>query len=84
MPTSSHGGAGNDTIVGGAGNDTFVATIGDGNDSYDGGAGIDTLDMSATKLGVTASLVGGGTASGVEIGTDTFVLNAGGSPRSRT
>ena len=75
------GGAGDDTVVGGAGNDRFVATIGDGNDTYfgdelNGGNGVDTLIMSSVSAAVTVNLgtgvLGHGSASSAQTGTDTL------------
>ncbi|MBP6014326.1 MAG: AHH domain-containing protein [Alphaproteobacteria bacterium] len=60
--------ASNDLIDGGAGNDTL--TGGAGGDQLIGGSGIDTVSYANTNVGVTASLVSGGTVG--EASGDTF------------
>lgn len=67
-------GSGSDIVSGGAGDDTVVILYtsdgsSDGDDQYSGGEGIDTYDASATITAVIIDLEGG-TATGVEIGTD--------------
>ncbi|CVI54315.1 MULTISPECIES: calcium-binding protein [Agrobacterium] len=67
-------GNGDDTVSGGAGDDTIVVLFttngsNDGDDQYSGGEGVDTYDASATITAVIIDLEGG-TATGVEIGTD--------------
>ncbi len=67
-------GSGSDIVNGGAGDDTVVVLYtsdgsSDGDDQYSGGEGIDTYDASATITAVIIDLEGG-TATGVEIGTD--------------
>lgn len=66
------GGAGSDRVEGGAGDDWIVATADADADCYDGGEGQDTLDLSATRQGVTVDLKRG-KAVGVEIGEDTVI-----------
>ena len=81
LGTSTSADTGTDTltaienVVGSAGNDTFVASVGDGNNSYNGGAGTDTYDLSATSANATVNLAQG-TASSLDIGTDTLTLNS--------
>ncbi|MBC7951948.1 MAG: FecR domain-containing protein [Rhodospirillaceae bacterium] len=72
-----NGGSGNDTLTAGDGNDTVHGNDGDdliisgtGNDSYYGDAGIDTISYSSAVNAVTVDLTAG-TASGIDIGTDT-------------
>ena len=80
LGTSTSAATGTDTltsienVIGGSGNDTFVASVGDGNNSYNGGAGTDTYDLSATTANATVNLALG-TASSLDIGTDTLTLN---------
>ena len=80
LGTSTSADTGTDTltsienVIGGSGNDTFVASVGDGNNSYNGGAGTDTYDLSATTADATVNLALG-TASSLDIGTDTLTLN---------
>ncbi|MGV2114176.1 calcium-binding protein [Agrobacterium salinitolerans] len=67
-------GSGSDIVIGGAGDDTVVVLYtsdasNDGDDHYSGGEGIDTYDASAIITAVIIDLEGG-TATGVEIGTD--------------
>ena len=61
-------------MIGSLGNDTFVASLGDGNNTYNGVAGPDTYDLSATTANATVNLALG-TASSLDIGTDTLTLN---------
>jgi large repetitive protein len=81
LGTSTSADTGTDTVtaienvVGSAGNDIFVASVGDGNNSYNGGAGTDTYDLSATTANATVNLAQG-TASSLDIGTDTLTLNS--------
>ena len=65
------GGAGDDIANGGAGDDLLIAGSGTGDDIYDGGTGTDTISFASTTQGVTVSLAAG-TATGVEIDTDTI------------
>ena len=80
LGTSTSADTGTDTltsienVIGSSGNDTFVASVGDGNNSYNGGAGTDTYDLSATTANATVNLALG-TASSLDIGTDTLTLN---------
>jgi Ca2+-binding RTX toxin-like protein len=66
------GGAGDDIVDGGAGDDLIIGGDGAGDDTYQGGDGSDTVSYASTSQGVTANLASG-TASGVEIGTDTLI-----------
>ncbi|NWG22922.1 MAG: FecR domain-containing protein [Pseudorhodoplanes sp.] len=66
-----YAGAGNDEVFGEGGNDILIAGEGEGNDVYDGGDGIDTVVFSSTSQGIVVNLATG-TASGVEIGSDTL------------
>jgi Ca2+-binding RTX toxin-like protein len=66
------GGAGNDVLWGDAGYNTFVAAVGDGDDVIHGGDDpYNALDFGAITTAVTVDL-SSGTATGVDIGTDTF------------
>lgn len=65
-------------VIGGAGADTITGSNGDdviegrgGNDVIHGGAGNDTISFSGATQSVTVNLTNG-TASGSDIGTDTF------------
>ncbi|WP_134498857.1 calcium-binding protein [Microvirga pakistanensis] len=64
-------GTGRDTVSGGRGNDVISAEADGGDDAFDGGEGRDTLDYSSSEEGITVDLTEG-TASGNDIGTDTF------------
>ena len=64
-------GAGEDTVSGGTGNDTIRASADGDDDDFDGGEGSDTLDYSASEDGITVDFTNG-TASGYDIGDDTF------------
>jgi len=61
--------AGDDEVLAGLGDDRIVGSA--GNDIYDGGGGVDVVDYSSTTTGVVVDL-GGGTATGAEIGNDTL------------
>jgi Ca2+-binding RTX toxin-like protein len=65
------GGQGTDSVLGGAGDDSIIGDTDAANDTYDGGAGTDTLDYSRASTGMNVNLASG-TATGVEIGTDTI------------
>jgi Ca2+-binding RTX toxin-like protein len=54
LPSTLHGGAGNDTITGGGGDDTFSEEP--GADVFHGGGGIDTVDYSSATTPVVVSL----------------------------
>lgn len=64
-------GAGQDTVSGGRGNDVILAEADGDDDVYDGGEGCDTLDYSSSEEGITVDFTEG-TASGTDIGSDTF------------
>ncbi len=64
-------GAGADVVDAGSGDDRMVAALDAAADFYDGGEGTDTIDYSAAKEDVCIDLVNG-TASGIEIGSDTI------------
>jgi len=64
-------GAGEDTVSGGSGNDIIHASADGDDDVYDGGDGCDTLDYSSSQAGITVDFTNG-TASGCDIGDDTF------------
>jgi Ca2+-binding RTX toxin-like protein len=64
-------GAGRDTVSGGAGHDVIQAEADGEDDTFDGGSGCDTLDYSASEDGITVDFTEG-TASGSDIGSDTF------------
>jgi len=64
-------GAGEDTVSGGTGNDTIRASADGDDDDFDGGEGCDTLDYSSSTVGITVDFTNG-TASGCDIGNDTF------------
>jgi Ca2+-binding RTX toxin-like protein len=74
------GGDDEDVVLGDAGNDTIAGDADQADDVYDGGADVDTLDYSATNSTIVANIVQG-SASGSEIGNDTFeemeILKAG-------
>jgi hypothetical protein len=66
-----YGRSGNDLLSGGSGNDIIIA--GAGNDVIDGGIGMDILSYRDRVSGGTFSVHGtSGTATGVDIGTDSF------------
>ncbi|MGU3363103.1 cadherin-like domain-containing protein [Methylobacterium sp. M6A4_1b] len=62
-------GAGSDVVSGGAGDDAVAVALDGEADRFDGGEGRDTLDLSATREGVTVDLAAG-TSSGAETGQD--------------
>jgi len=64
-------GAGQDTVSGGAGNDVIKAEADGDDDVFDGGEGCDTLDYSSSEGGITVDFTAG-TATGSDIGSDTF------------
>lgn len=64
------GRAGNDTLLGFLSNDFFNG--GPGDDTINGGDGRDTADYTDDTAGITVDLAAN-TASGVDIGSDTFV-----------
>jgi Ca2+-binding RTX toxin-like protein len=64
-------GTGEDTVTGGTGNDVVRASADGDDDEFDGGEGCDTLDYSSSEDGITVDFTNG-TASGSDIGTDTF------------
>jgi Ca2+-binding RTX toxin-like protein len=64
-------GAGQDTVSGGRGNDVILAEADGDDDVYDGGEGCNTLDYSSSEEGITVDFTEG-TASGTDIGSDTF------------
>jgi Ca2+-binding RTX toxin-like protein len=64
-------GNGQDTVSGGSGNDVIRAEADGDDDTFDGGDGCDTLDYSASEDGITVDFIEG-TASGGDIGSDTF------------
>jgi Ca2+-binding RTX toxin-like protein len=65
------GGGGDDRVDAGEGNDEIVGGDGAGNDTYVGGVGIDTVRYTSAVTGITVDLTLG-TASGIEIGSDTL------------
>lgn len=64
-------GAGQDTVSGGHGNDVIQAEADGDDDVFEGGDGCDRLDYSSSEDGITVDFTEG-TASGSDIGSDTF------------
>ncbi len=69
-----NGGDGDDSVVGGDDGNLFIGGSGLGNDTYTGGAGVDEVKYTSTSAGIVVDLsTSPGTATGVEIDTDTLI-----------